>query len=243
MLNRAAIQPDPAIFLATAATTLEAAAKASSIDDLFLRLEEADVMLRIDRSLTPTMAKTPTLATWELHLLRTVEHVIRLGHITGAERGRIAFAEGQLVLPPDTLIVHCAASGLRYPAPVPIWRPDAITIQPVRAGFPCFGAALIGYVEATRDDDAEKNRLCPPTPYSDTREQWAQMQVLGGRATAAFGAEADIKTWADRVALNPARTPADELARPEVASALARLRAASAEGMATLAALALGSPL
>ena len=30
--------------------------------------------------------------------------------------------------------------------------PDAITLQPVRAGFPCFGAALVGYVEATRVD-------------------------------------------------------------------------------------------
>jgi len=45
---------------------------------------------------------------------------------------------------------------------VPIWGSEAITLQPIRAGFPCFGAALAGYVEATRDDDHEKNRLCPP---------------------------------------------------------------------------------
>jgi hypothetical protein len=238
MLNRAAIQPDPAVFLATGATTWESAARATSIDDLFLRLEEADVLLRIDRGRAPTMAKTPTLATWELDLLRTVEHVVRLGHVTGVEPGRISFAEGELALPPGALVVHCAAPGLRHLPPVPIWGSDAITLQPVRAGFPCFGAALIGYVEATRDDDAEKNRLCPPTPYSDTREQWARMQVLGARATAAFGAEADIKAWADRVPLNPARTPPEELARSEVAAALARLRAASPEGTARLTAFA-----
>ena len=40
-------------------------------DDLFLRLEDAGIMLRIDRSVTPTMAKAPTLGTWELELLRT----------------------------------------------------------------------------------------------------------------------------------------------------------------------------
>ncbi|HEY7225052.1 MAG TPA: NAD(P)-binding protein [Micromonosporaceae bacterium] len=234
MFNRAAIQPDPAVFLATAAATMEAAAGASSVDDMFLRLEAAGVLLRIDRSIAPTMAKTPTLATWELDLLRNVRHVIRLGHITGVERGRVACTEGDLAVPADTLVAHCAAPGLRYPPPVPIWRPEVVTIQNVRAGFPCFCAALIGYVEATRDDDAEKNRLCPPTPYSDTLEQWARMQVLGARATAAFNAEPDVKAWADTVALNPARTPAVELARPEVAAALARLQAASAEGTARL---------
>ena len=30
-------------------------------------------MLRIDRTVTPTMAKAPTLATWELDQLRTLE--------------------------------------------------------------------------------------------------------------------------------------------------------------------------
>ena len=66
------------------------------------------------------------------------------------------------------MIIHCAASGLQYPPLTPIWGDQAITIQPVRAGFPCLGAALIGYVEGTREDDAEKNRVCPPSPLSDT---------------------------------------------------------------------------
>ena len=73
MLNRAVVQPDPAVFIGMAADTVEAAAAAASPDDLFLRLEEAGVMLRIDRSVTPTMAKTPTLARWELDRLRTIE--------------------------------------------------------------------------------------------------------------------------------------------------------------------------
>ena len=38
-------------------------------------------MLRIDRSVTPTMAKAPTLGTWELELLRSIENVVRQGHI------------------------------------------------------------------------------------------------------------------------------------------------------------------
>ena len=73
MLNRAVVQPNPAVFIGTAADTMEAAAEAASPDDLFLRLEAAGIMLRIDTSVTPTMAKTPTLATWELDRLRTIE--------------------------------------------------------------------------------------------------------------------------------------------------------------------------
>ena len=49
-------------------------------------------MLRIDRSVTPTMAKAPTLGTWELDLLRTIENVVRRGHIDTVRRGRIDLA-------------------------------------------------------------------------------------------------------------------------------------------------------
>jgi len=40
-------------------------------------MEAEGVVLRIDSSVTPTMAKTPTLAQWELDLLRSVERVVR----------------------------------------------------------------------------------------------------------------------------------------------------------------------
>jgi hypothetical protein len=72
MLNRALVQPDPAIFLGLAADIMQSAAESTSLDEVFLRLEETGAMLRIDRSVTPTMAKAPTLATWELDLLRTL---------------------------------------------------------------------------------------------------------------------------------------------------------------------------
>ena len=55
--------------------------------------------------------------------------------------------------------------------------------RPVRTGFPCFCAALAGYVEATRDDDRERNRLCPPNTFSNGLASWADMQVRGARAT------------------------------------------------------------
>ena len=81
MFNRAAVQPDPVINLGTAADILEAAREATSPDELFLNMEAAGVMMRVDRQVTPSMAKTPTLAFWELDRLRSIENVVRLGHV------------------------------------------------------------------------------------------------------------------------------------------------------------------
>ncbi len=235
MLNRAVVQPNPAVFLGMVADTMQAAEGSASLEDLFLRLEDAGIMLRIDRSVMPTMAKAPTLAAWELDHLRTVENVVRLGHIRGIEPGQITLEHGSVSIAKDAVVVHCAAQGLKYPPNVPIWGPSAITVQPIRAGFPCFGAALAGYVEATRTDDAEKNRLCPPTPLPDTLESWARMTVLGARAAKSFGSQPDIKAWADGVPLNPARIAPDHPGSADLDDALGRLQTHADAGMAKLA--------
>ena len=236
MFNRAVVQPDPAVFFGMVADTLAAGAAAASPEDLFLRLEELGIMLRVDRAVLPTMAKAPTLATWELEELRTIGNVVRQGHLRKVSRGRLSFDEGSVDIAPDAVVVHCAAAGLKYPPRVPIWGTDAIRLQPIRAGFPCFGAALAGYVEATRTDDAEKNRLCPPTPFPDTMPDWIAMNVLGMRAAASFSSEPDIKAWVDGVPLNPARVP-PEKAGTDVDAALARMQEHAGPGVAQLAKL------
>ncbi len=238
MLNRAVVQPDPAVALQLGADTMAAAAEARSLDDLFLRLEAAGVMLRIDTDIVPTMAKTPTLGAWELDLLRTIENVIRLGHIKYVAAGEIVLDHGAVPLAPGSLVVHCAASGLQYPPLVPLWGPDKIRLQTIRAGFPCFCAALAGFVEATRDDDRERNRLCPPNTLSDHPANWAQMQVRGTLATRAYGAEPDIAAWANGCALNPARVEPSQRDDPEVRAAATRLAAVAEPGLTRMAELA-----
>lgn len=237
MMNRAKVQPDPAVFLGMAADTMQAAQAATSLEDLFLRLEDASIMLRIDRTVIPAMAKTPTLATWELDQLRTLENVVRRGHLKAVDRGMLTFGEGSVAVAHDALVVHCAADGLKYPPLVPVWRPEGITLQPIRAGFPCFGAALIGYVEATRDDDDEKNRMCQPSPFGNSMAQWARMNVLGTRAAMTFTADADIKAWSDQVALNPARIPPGHPQSPALDHARERLASSVGPGLAKLAEL------
>jgi hypothetical protein len=236
MFNRAVVQPDPVIYAHMVADTLEAARDAVSPDDLFLRMEAAGVMLRIDPTVTPTMAKTPTLARWELDRLRTVENVVRRGHVRHVEPGRLVCADGDAAIDRGAVVVHCAASGLQYPPMVPVWGPDAITLQSV-ATAPIFGAAITGYVEATRDDDAEKNRLCPPQPYPDTTTDWSRMIVWGARGSEALATDPDVKQWAHGTSLYRARIPAERAHDADVAAAVARVRAVASAGLARLAEL------
>jgi hypothetical protein len=141
-------------------------------------------------------------------------------------------------LPPGSLVVHCAASGLQYPPLVPVWKPDKIRLQTIRVGFPCFCAALAGYVEATRDDDRERNRVCPPNVLPDSPASWARMQVRGTLAARTYGAEPDIAAWANLCALNPARIDPSQRDDPEVQAAAKRLTEVAERGLVRMAELA-----
>ncbi|HSV39196.1 MAG TPA: pyridine nucleotide-disulfide oxidoreductase, partial [Nocardioidaceae bacterium] len=85
-----------------------------------------------------------------------------------------------------------------------------------------------------RQDDAEKNRLCPPSPYGNSMAEWAKMNALGTKASMSFNSEPDVKAWADQVPLNPARVPAGYPGSPLLDDALARVQASMAPGLAKL---------
>ncbi len=235
MLNRAVVQPDPAVFIGMGADTMEAAAASSSVEEMFLRLEDEGILLRIDRAVTPTMAKTPTLAEWELEKLRSIERVVRRGRLRAVESEKLVLDDGEVPIASDAVVVHCAGDGLPSKPAVPVWGEDVIRIQPLRSGFPCFAAGLTGFVEATIDSDAEKNRLCPPSLYGNSLREWCEMQVMGGRSAMSFGSNPDIKAWANTLALNPSRVTPEHAERPEVAAAMGRFGAAVEPGLAALA--------
>ncbi|WP_278236116.1 NAD(P)-binding protein [Isoptericola sp. AK164] len=240
MLDRAVVQPDAAVFRTMVAELLEAAAEAPTVDAFFTRLEDVGVMLRLDPGVRPTMARVPTLARWELELLRSVEQVVRRGHLRRVSPGVLHLDAGDAAVPRDAVVVHCAAEGLRVRPVVPIWSPGRIVVQPVRAGFPCFGAALIGHVEATRGDrsDAGLNALCPSTGYFSTPREWVAGQAAGALSTAAFMADHDLARWSHGTTLNPSRISPEDRERPEVRAVQDRLRAATEPGVRGLLRLA-----
>jgi len=239
LLNRAYAQPGELVgkIFEGLALQMEAAARATSVDDLFDRLEASEQLLRVDRSVRPTMYKAATIADWELELLRRIEGVVRLGRVRRIERERIVLERGTIPTSPPHLHVHCAADGLPRPRPLPIFGPDRITLQPVRTGLIPFNAALVAFVEAHRDSDAEKNRLCPPNPFPDTALDWARTTLIQMRADRAWSAEADISEWLEQSRLNPTRGLRSRFGDPLVQQAGQRFAEVVRPGLARLAQL------
>ncbi len=184
---------------------LEAAAQATSVDDLFERLNASEQLLRVDESVAPTMFKAATMSTHELEQLRRIRDVVRLGRVTCIERDKIVLDQGTIPTSARHLHVHCAAPGLNLAPEVPIFTADRITLQPIRTGLIPFNAALVGFVEATRSDDGEKNRLCPPNRLPDVPLDWVRGTLVGMNADYLWSKDASLVEWLERARLNPSR--------------------------------------
>lgn len=219
------------------ARQMEAAAQATSTDDLFARLESSEQLLRVDPRVTPSMFHGATMSTVELEQLRRIEDVVRLGHVRRIERDAIVLDGGRVAARPGDLHVHCVARGLNPAPAVPIFAADRITLQPVRVGLIPFNAALVGFVEATGRDLPEKNRLCPPNMLPNAATDWIRGALVETAAEYAWSKEPDIAGWLARARLNPGRGLREHLDRPEVRGATMRYAAAVRPAMANLASL------
>ncbi|HKY36640.1 MAG TPA: NAD(P)-binding protein [Polyangiaceae bacterium] len=184
---------------------VEAAALASSVEDLFARLSDSAQLLRADTSVTPTMFKAATASSAELDELRRIENVVRLGRVRRIERDAIVLEGGSIPTNGRQLHVHCAAAGLNPAPTMPIFGEGVITPQPIRTGLIPFNAALVGFVEASARDLVEKNRLCPPNRLPDVPLDWLRGTLIGRTADYLWSKEPDISAWLDRSRLNPSR--------------------------------------
>jgi hypothetical protein len=214
---------------------MEAAAQSTSVGDLFDRLQASGQLLRVDERVAPTMYKAPTMSVTELEQLRRIDDVVRLGRVRRIERNVVVLDDGTLPTSPRALHVHCAAAGLNTAPSIPIFTTDRITLQPIRTGLIPFNAALVGYVEATRRDLAEKNRLCPPNRLPDVPLDWIRGTLIGMNADRVWSKEPDIADWLERVRLNPSRGLRERRDQPQVQQAMKRFAENVRPGLARLA--------
>jgi hypothetical protein len=200
----------------------EAGAQAEDLDDLFERLEASGRLLRIDTAAPATMYRGTMLSRPELEAARRIEDVVRLGRVRRIEADRIVLDQGEVATGPEVVHVDCTALGLRNAPATPIFEPDRIVVQQVRHNSPTFNAALIGWVEAHRDDDADKNRLCPPNPYAGGVEDWPRMMTRTWRTERRWLSEPDLTTWLAGNRLNLLAALPQHAAEPPVQEALER---------------------
>lgn len=238
-LNRRFFQPHtllPDLYRGVA-IQLEAMAQATSIRDLYARLEEQGFFLRVDTAVEPSMVRGAVISESELELVRRIKNVIRLGHVQKIGHETITLDQGRVSTSLQTLHIHCAARGLPRPALRPIFEPGRITVQPFMWGFASYQFALLGAAEALLKNDADKNRLFPPIAYWDSNEDYLSTflaNIAHDRARAAFPA---LANWAKTSRLNPLGEIARHSDNPSVIEARELIKRYGAEAAAKLVTL------
>lgn len=200
----------------------EAGARAASLEELFEQLETAGRLVRIDRSHPAVMYRGTMLSAVELDAVRQIEDVVRLGRVLRVEADRIVLERGETATSTDALHVDCTARGLRDAPATPIFSAGRIVLQQVRHLSPCFNAAVIAFVEAHREQDADKNRLCPPNPYPSSIREWPRMISRTWRTEARWLTEPDLSGWVANSRLNLLRALPDHAAEPPAQKAISR---------------------
>ena len=178
LIDRVTLQPGPTFikkFRDNYGATLEAIEAATSVEDLFDRLEAAGTLLRFDGSVRPTMYRCATVSQPEYDQLRRIEDVVRLGHVQRIEPDTIVLDGGSVTTPQSTLYIDCTADGAPERPAVPVFDGDRLTLQAVRGCQQVFSAAFIAHCEFAYADDAVKNELCEPIPHPDRDLDWLRL--------------------------------------------------------------------
>jgi hypothetical protein len=204
-LNRRFYQPHtllPDLFCG-GAIQLEAMAQATSIHDLYARLEAQRFFLRVDSEVEPSMVRGAVISETELELVRRIKNVVRLGHVQKIGHDSITLDQGRVSTSSRTLHIHCAARGLPRPELRPIFEQGRITVQPFMWGFACYQFAILGAAEALLDNDEAKNKLFPPISYWDSNKDYLSAFLANMAHVRARAAYPALANWAKASRLNP----------------------------------------
>ena len=205
LLNRANVQPGLENYedsMAGIIGQFEAMAEADSVADLFARLEQRGLLLRIDKNVQPSTYRCAIVSTTELAQLRRIKDVVRLGHVRSIEPTQIVLDHGSVAADPDTLYVDCSAAAIVMPPKVPVFDGERINLLMVRTCQPVFSAAVIAYVESHGVDDAEKNSICAVVPSPELPFDWLRMWAVNLRNMGRWRQHAGLSAWLLQCRLN-----------------------------------------
>ena len=198
LVNRITTQAAPEFFrevIGGQADQMEACAKATSLDDLYLRLEACGALLRIHRDHMPGMFHLATVSPAEVEGLRRIRQVIRMGRVQTIATDHMLLDKGRVEVAPDTLFVDCTASAVAPRAPQPMFQGDRIVPQLVRLPQPAFSAALVAYVEAHCEGDEQKNALCGVVPFPHRLEDYPRALLANMQNQFQWGQDKELRKW------------------------------------------------
>jgi hypothetical protein len=238
LLNRANFQPGVEFYersMGAVILQFEIIAEASSLPDLFHRLEAADLLLQIDPHVEPTCYRCAVVSHEELRALQSIPDIVRFGRVRAVEQSRLVLDRGEVPADPDTLYVDCTASAIQMPPPVRVFEDNnTINLLMVRTCQPLFSAALIGWVESHVRDLSKKNALCDPVPSPEKPVDWLRMWGATLRNTARWRGRPDLDAWLRDCRLNSMNAFLRGV-RPDDRENLALLKRAGETGTAAAA--------
>jgi hypothetical protein len=228
VLNRRMLQPLDLIgnFAEGLARNAEALVGARDVADLLCRLEESEILMRLDPTVTPTSYRCATLSDAEVSSLRRIENVVRCGHVRRVGTSHLDGDGARITLAPREVVVDATADGLVTPSSRPVFEGSRVTLEQVRGCQPTFNAALIGFVETLATSDEERNALCRPNPYPRSPVDWLSMWSLDSRNEAKWSHNGDVAQWLASSRLNATAALAVHANEPATRAALERFLAA-----------------
>ena len=205
LLNRANFQPGLENYedsMAGIIGQFEAMAEAASVADLLVRLEQRQLLLRIDRNVQPSTYRCAIVSLAELAQLRRIQDVVRLGHVGSIEPTQIVLDHGSVAADADTLYIDCSAAAIVMPPQLPVFDGERINLLMVRTCQPVFSAAVIAWVESHGADTAEKNSICAVVPSPEAPVDWLRMWAVNLRNMGRWRQHAGLSAWLLQCRLN-----------------------------------------
>jgi hypothetical protein len=197
-LNRANVQPGEEFFAqsyGSFAQQLEAVAAGNTVDEVLANLEATGQLLRLDKSITPTMFHGAIMSLSEVAQLTRIKNIVRMGRVQRVDSDAIVLERGSVSCKPGALVVDCSASAVNRRPIVPVFAGRTITPQFIRTVQPTFSAAMIAHVEASYDDEAHKNTLCTVVPLPDQPVHWLQMLAINLGNQHRWSKDKDLQRW------------------------------------------------
>jgi hypothetical protein len=197
--NRSKVQPGSEFFEASYgsfAEQMEIIASAASSDEVFAKLEARGHLLRLDKSVEPSMYHGALMSQSELELLSKIKNVVRMGRIQRIEKNQIVLAQGVVATDTNRLYVDCSASAAQIDKPATaVFNGGKITPQLVRTFQPTFSAAFIAHIEANFANEEEKNMLCGVIPMPDKPMDWLRMHAANLKNQYRWSKNKSLRAW------------------------------------------------
>lgn len=225
----------PGLALAEFLRHVDSLLQSPTVDEVFLHLERAGSVCRIDETVLPEKWRCATIGAEEFAALRRIRNIVRLGRIGRITNDRIELERGTIPTDTRTLHVDCTANGLARKSPLPLFAPGHITLQSVFMCQQVFSAAIIAKLALLDLDDAARNAVCEVVPHPEYTRDHSTTMLVSLRNL--MSANRRMPFWLRRCRLNLLHHEAlhryllgavkVHRLMPRIEDAVARIRAAS----------------